>query len=574
MKFILLLAVAICATNALPSLNAIVPEETMVEVEDHPFIPKHVMKAHALLQLKNKGQATAFPWTVKCKAGVSGDGVAPNVFVDVTNGKDYQYYNKKKGLLRGTREKPYQSLQYAVSRVIDENEHKVAATGDCVTINLMAGTYHNSDFGKEGGGDEFVLDLDNVKDMIIKNDDATTGASEAAKVVVEFDGPGGFVGGTWNSKDESKRVPVTDLEVYGFEIKGPNEKITFQAAMNDRLVGTNYYKGQGISVWHGYRIWLHDMKVHHTPGAGLRVNNGDYLVVEDSEVYATTWWSKSGESAIVFAQAHNMDDEDKIKILMRNNKVYNNMNRMPYYNPNYAWNYFPIGKQYCTPDEAQTACKALYQCCGPSDQSCCADTTKKYACPWQCRYGKASQDYVIDGQGVYVTRNSDTYLKGIMELSGNIAYENGINGLVFHRTHNGEVKKNTIWNNGQLPRDDYPEDLKCDKPEDADCWKIPLSKKDNPDKPKTQRQPYSGLTLSNSNNVKLYSNLVKARYSDDKSYEFEIDSGNDYTIAAGSNNKNCQGKISSKFDSYVKTLKEGGTEYNKKCTDEVLNKNK
>ena len=52
--------------------------------------------------------------------------------------------------------------------------------------------------------------------------------------------------------------------------------------------------------------------------------------------------------------------------------------------------------------------------------------------------------------GVYVTRNSDTYLKGKMELSGNIAYGNGINGLVFHRTFRGFVKKNIVFDNGEV----------------------------------------------------------------------------------------------------------------------------
>ena len=215
-------------------------------------------------------------------------------------------------------------------------------------------------------------------------------------------------------------------------------------------------------------------------------------------------------------------------------QVYENMNKIPYYNKNYAYDYFPIGKDQCKDPTDLAACKALYDCCGPTKKYCCDNAEKKATCPWQCRYGKvhgvpeslkhcscsqllfvaranaycavsllcciklcfvlccirlcfvstvlctvlrtvvrqsdysgqtcsltlmaaqaltlmpvqAAQDYVIDGQGVYVTRNSDTYLAGTMELSDNIAYDNGINGLVFHRTYNGVVKRNIIFNNG------------------------------------------------------------------------------------------------------------------------------
>jgi len=500
--------------------------------------------------------ATAFPWTPACTAGV-GEGDAPNVFVDAVNGKDYKTAGKK---MRGTREKPYQSLAYAVSR---REHHRETATGDCVTINLMAGTYRNEDYGTEGGGKEFILDMDGVQDMIIKPDDEKTGATATAKVLLEFDGPGGFVGG-------STKEPVTDVEIYGLEIAGPNQQITFDEAMEFRIKGSQKIKGQGISIWNGHKIWMHDMKVHDTPGAGMRVNNADYLVVEDSEVYSTTWWSRSAESAIVFAQSKNIDNSTKTKMIMRNNKVYDNMNKVPYFNPNYAWNYYPIGKQYCVDEKEGGACETLYQCCNKDDTSCCNNQEMKNSCPWQCRYGKASQDYVIDGQGVYVTRNSDTYHSGTMELSGNVAYKNGINGLVFHRTYNGLVKKNIIFDNGQLPKDGETTEATCEKPSDPDCWKIPLIKSMNPDKKKTGRQPYSGLTLSNSKNVKLWSNTVKAKYASDKAYEFEVDAGDSFALAGGKNNKDCQGKVSKLIESAVSIVKDGSNDHKKYCAQSVF----
>lgn len=101
--------------------------------------------------------------------------------------------------------------------------------------------------------------------------------------------------------------------------------------------------------------------------------------------------------------------------------------------------------------------------------------------------------------GVYVTRNKDTYLHGQMELADNVAYGNGINGVVFHRTDRGVVRRNTVHGNGVVPREEHPEDV-------AEDWHVGLSK---------GRQPYSGVVLNNAEGVKLWSNNVAARYDDD-----------------------------------------------------------
>lgn len=58
---------------------------------------------------------------------------------------------------------------------------------------------------------------------------------------------------------------------------------------------------------------------------------------------------------------------------------------------------------------------------------------------------------IDDGQGVYITRNTD--YEGTFNLTGNIAYDNGINGLVVHKTTNVNVnttvEDNRIFENGQ-----------------------------------------------------------------------------------------------------------------------------
>jgi len=150
---------------------------------------------------------------------------------------------------------------------------------------------------------------------------------------------------------------------------------------------------------------------------------------------------------------------------------------------------------------------------------------------------KTYTDYIIDGQGVYVTRNNKTYLHGQMELSDNVAYGNGINGVVFHRTDRGVVQRNQVYNNGVVPVLDHSEDI-------TEEWQENLKK---------SRQPYSGLVINNAKSVKLWSNNVSARYVTDYAFKIESD-GSPYPLAAGGNNKACRGLIGSNLVSYVKSV--------------------
>jgi len=495
----------IIATCALPAKkgddwNEIVPETLMSEKSK-----SSVLVESATGPAQNAGNPTRMPWTKKCVDGEI------KAYVDGTNGKDWKSYDGSEG-------KPYKTIQQAVTKF----------TGTCTTIYIKAGTYTNKGYKgnakKNKNNSNKLVNMDGVTDLIIRNYGGEDGTGIGGDhVVLKFDGPGGLIGGS--AKDDSKKV--TDFEIYGLEIEGPNQDITYADAFADRSKASKYYTGRGIAIWKGQNIHIHHMVVHDTPAGGIRVDNSDYVVIEDSEVYHCTWWANSAESAVVLAQSVNVDDDEGIKMMLRNNIVYKNMNKIPYYNKKYEWDYSPIGGLTC----------GDYAACKTENTDGCAGGSGTCECPWQCRYGKISQDYIVDGMGVYVTRNSDTYLKGQMELSGNTAYGNGINGLVFHRTFRGIVKKNIIYDNGEVPKNGHDEAEK-----EATDWKAPLSK---------TRQPYSGLVLNNADGVKLFGNKVRARYDDDFAYTMENDSGNDYKPKRGGGNKNCRGKVDDLIASYV-----------------------
>lgn len=416
-------------------------------------------------------------------------GSVPDVYVS-TEGTD--------DAASGTAEAPYRTIQYAV------NQHK----GTCATVRILPGLYQNEKYASDQNHYKSVVNLSGVTDLIITAQDPEN------PPLLQFDGPGGFVCSGSN--------PCSNIEISHLIIEGRNGDVTYDEAAAGRLDPPNRILGRGIAVWSGHHLYFHHLEVRGCPGSGIRVNKGDYVTISDNRVYDNTWWSPRAESAIVLAESVSVDNKNSTKMIMTRNTVHGNVNKIPYYNPNYAWDYSPIGGLDCG---SYAACEAgLVE-----------------GCPWQCRYGKVSQDYIIDGQGVYVTRNSQTYFYGQFELSDNIAYDNGINGLVFHRTNNGSVKRNIVYNNGVVPRLDKPEPV-------VEDWHAGCAGK--------SRQPYSGLVVNNAKAVKLWSNNVSSRYDDDYAFKQEDDSGVPTPIEAGGNNKACRGLVDIDPDTIVRSVED------------------
>jgi hypothetical protein len=57
--------------------------------------------------------------------------------------------------------------------------------------------------------------------------------------------------------------------------------------------------------------------------------------------------------------------------------------------------------------------------------------------------------FVIDeGTGLFLTRNSDTYAHGYIQVSNNISSFNGASGIVCHKTNRAIIEHNTTYKNG------------------------------------------------------------------------------------------------------------------------------
>ena len=146
--------------------------------------------------------------------------------------------------------------------------------------------------------------------------------------------------------------------------------------------------------------------MRHFAGSGIRADRSDNVTIRQNVVYGNTWWTSSAPSAIVFAESAGTGTNK-----INENVVYGNRNFMPFFIFT-----MPTG--------------------GGTDTS---------------NYGEWNQGHIIDGSGVYITRNQN--YEGKFELNSNTSFENGINGLVVHKTtHENvtvEVSGNWIFDNGQ-----------------------------------------------------------------------------------------------------------------------------
>ena len=176
-----------------------------------------------------------------------------------------------------------------------------------------------------------------------------------------------------------------------------------------------YHNGRGIAMKNVKDVTVTENAIHHTPSSGIRCDQCDDVMIRANLVYGTAWWTTTGTSAIVFAEALGTGENS-----INSNVVYGNRNCLPFY---------------------QT------------------ESVEHFGAGSVENYGKHNQNRIVDGSGVYITRNVD--YEGTFNLKNNIAYDNGINGLVVHKTTHPDVTvnvmNNRIFDNGRTTPDDDKE---------------------------------------------------------------------------------------------------------------------
>ncbi len=261
--------------------------------------------------------------------------------------------------------------------------------GDIVYV--MNGTYRNNGFET---GNKYNPAVVSITKSGTSGNYITIRNYPGHKPRIEFDGAGGFIAG----KD------INYIKIIGFTIVGPNDKITIQEALDNRTDDSRpkYYNGAGIAFWGpSHHIEIRWNKVYDCPNSGIRANKSDYVIFADNTVGRTCWYSPSGASGMVIALAKEIDQTTGNKFIIERNKVFDNRNYVPIYLQN------TVNGDYGGPD----------------------------------------YDKIVDGRGIYMTRNPD-YDSGTYLIKDNIAYGNGFGGITFHISNNGKIINNTLYKNG------------------------------------------------------------------------------------------------------------------------------
>ncbi|MEV0848113.1 right-handed parallel beta-helix repeat-containing protein [Streptomyces sp. NPDC049954] len=205
------------------------------------------------------------------------------------------------------------------------------------------------------------------------------------------------------------------LQVIGLEFKGDSENLNLadaeqNANRTDPTYNTNclaFYKDPTTGA-PSHHLVIRDNDVHDCPGAGISVNDADYITIDRNTVHSTSWYNVFATSGISILRATDVDHEQTsgYKVRITNNVVHDN------------------------------------------------ETKVKWS----------SCDCYSDGNGIIIDFNrhegipGDPYT-GRTLVANNLSYDNGGSGIHSFNSQHVDIVNNTAYYNSRqdkLPYDGYP----------------------------------------------------------------------------------------------------------------------
>ena len=171
----------------------------------------------------------------------------------------------------------------------------------------------------------------------------------------------------------------------------------------------SFFNLAGGGETNNHHIEIKNNHIHHTPNAGIRMQDADYVVIEDNILHDCSWWSSDANGGLVIAAKKQIDTKKIVKIIVRRNMIYHCGN----------YNVFYIEGNH------------------------------------KNEYGGAQYDRIDDGSGISFTGfiGAGYQMDGYDLIENNICFDNGMNGLTFQQTKNGIIRNNTVYDNNKYPGD-------------------------------------------------------------------------------------------------------------------------
>lgn len=170
-----------------------------------------------------------------------------------------------------------------------------------------------------------------------------------------------------------------------------------------------YYSGMCLKAETSSDLLIDGNELHHCTSSGIYCSQVDDATISNNSIYGNTWWTHSATSGVVIANSQGSGTN-----MLSGNAVYANRNFLPIF----------------MLQETNAGADVDY-------------------------YGQWNNTAVKDGQGVSLTNNAD--YEGIFVLTNNVAYDNGINGVVIHKSTHDNVttyaRNNRIFDNGSTTVD-------------------------------------------------------------------------------------------------------------------------
>jgi Right handed beta helix region/Bacterial Ig-like domain/Protein of unknown function (DUF642) len=184
------------------------------------------------------------------------------------------------------------------------------------TVEVMSGTYTGP-----GGGNVLTITTSGTASAPI-----TFEAAPGATPIIDSSG-------TWQAIE----IDASYITINGFTIVGDAANFTLAQAMAGYSTGDPELDGNGIAASSGalvHNLIIENNTIYNEPGAGIGINNGDYIQILNNNVHDNAHWSAFGASGIEIGASQNFDNAAGPHNIISGNTSVNNSELVPEYRAN------------------------------------------------------------------------------------------------------------------------------------------------------------------------------------------------------------------------------------------------